>query len=189
MRDPAFMTRAGLAIALAALAVIQFAFLSRPPDSNRKGHVAVGDDLSGVLVRGADPIPRTLAGNGAVLVLVFDPECEHSRRVAAKWRAWLQSPGAPLNVVALAPGPFSRARDHAEDHGWTLPVLTVADGLPGSREHALISRTPWIFALDASGRVTADGHGSDLSAIAATVTRLPTAQFAARSGTRGLSHR
>ena len=189
MRDPAFRTRAGPAIALAALAVIQFAFLGRPPDTDREGYVAVGDDLSGVRVRGADGVPRPLAGQDPVLVLVFDPECEHSQRVAPEWRSWLQSATAPPHVVALAPGPFSRAREYAESSGWTLPVVTIAEGLPGSREHALISRTPWIFALDGSGRVTAQGHGSDVSAIAATLKRPPEARFAAWSEPRGLSHR
>ena len=174
MRDPAFRTRAGPAIALAALAVIQFAFLGRPPDTDREGYVAVGDDLSGVRVRGADGFPRPLAAQDAVLVLVFDPECEHSQRVAPEWRSWLQSATAPPHVVALAPGPSSRAREYAGEQ--RVDPAGRDDRRrpprkPGTRADQPYG--PWIFALDGSGRVTAQGHGSDVSAIAATLKRPP----------------
>ena len=189
MRDPAIRTRAAPAIALAALAIIQIAFLGRPPDADREGYVVVGDDLSSVRVRGADGTSRPLAGQGPVLVLVFDPECEHSQRVAPEWRSWFQSAGEPSHVVALAAGSFPEANQHADAHGWTFPVVSVIGDFPGSREHALVSRTPWIFALDGSGQVTAQVHGGELSAIIATLKRPSVARFASRSEPRELSHR
>ncbi len=176
MRDPAIRTRAAPAIALAALAIIQVAFLGRPPDADREGYVADGTS-------------RPLAGQGPVLVLVFDPECEHSQRVAPEWRSWFQSAGEPSHVVALAAGSFPEANQHADAHGWTFPVVSVIGDFPGSREHALVSRTPWIFALDGSGQVTAQVHGSELSAIIATLKRPSVARFASRSEPRELSHR
>ena len=189
MRDPPFRTRAGPAIALAALAIIQFAFLSRPPGADREGYVVVGDDLSGVLVRGADGTPRPLAGQDPLLVLVFDPECEHSQRAAPEWRSWFQSAGEPSHVVALARGSFGEAKKHADANRWTFPVVTVIGDSPGTREHALVSRTPWIFALDGRGRVTAQEHGSELSGVTATLKRPSVARFAGWSAPRGLSPR
>ena len=189
MRDSAFRTRAGPPIALAALAVIQFAFLSRPPGPDRDGYIAVGDDLSGVRVRGADGTLRPLADGGPILVLVFDPECEHSQRVAPEWRSWFQAAEGPSHVVALAPGSFYEAKEHADANGWTFPVVTVLGDVPGSREHALVSRTPWIFALDGTGRVTAQDHGSELSRVAATLQRPSVARFASRLEPGELAHR
>ena len=103
------------------------------------------------------------------LVLVFDPECAHSRQAAAQWGALLQDPDRPGGIVAVAPGSFEAAARHAAAQGWQVTVATVDRFRPGSREHALISRTPWVFALQ-DGRVVAQGHGDELAEVVAALS-------------------
>ena len=135
---------------------------------------AAGDDaladLSAVRVRGADGAEHALVAVGEpVLVLLFDPDCTHSRRIAPEWRAWLDGAHWPARVVALSAAPASVAAAHAVSNGWSVPVVTVKADDPRSWEHALTSRTPWVFALDSTGRILAQAHGSRLSEVAAVL--------------------
>lgn len=155
------------AAALATLAAVQFSLLANRLETGSTGHLAVGDDLSGVRVGGED-------GRGSLLgefqlVLVFDPECAHSRQAAPMWEALLQDPDRPGGIVAVAPGSLEAAVRHAEVHGWQVTVATVDRFRPGSREHALVSRTPWVFALQ-DGRVVAQGHGDELAEVVAALS-------------------
>lgn len=150
------------AAALAALAAVQFSLLADRLETGSAGHVAVGDDLAGVRVGGGDGRDRLLGE--FQLVLVFDPECAHSRQVAPEWGKLLQDPARPGGIVAVAPGSHEAAALHAEAHGWQVTVATVDRYRPGSREHALLSRTPWVFALQ-DGRVVAQGHGDELAEV------------------------
>ena len=161
------------AAALATLAAVQFSLLANRLETGSDGHVAVGDDLAGVRV-GGDDGPGSLLGEFQ-LVLVFDPECAHSRQVAPKWGEFLQDRDRPGGIVAVAPGSFESAARHAAAHGWQVTVATVDGYRPGSREHALVSRTPWVFALR-DGRVVAQGHGDELAEVVAALspaTRTP----------------
>lgn len=161
------------AAALATLAAVQFTLLADRLETGSAGHVAVGDDLSGVRVAG-DHGPGSLLGEFQ-LVLVFDPECAHSRQAARKWRALLRDPDRPSGIVAVAPGSFEAAARHAEAYGWQVTVATVDGYRPGSPGHALVSRTPWVFALK-DGRVVAQGHGDELAEVVAALspaTRTP----------------
>lgn len=155
------------AAALTALAAVQFSLLADRLETGSAGHVAVGDDLSSVRVAG-DHGPGSLLGEFQ-LVLVFDPECAHSRQAAPKWRALLQDPDRPGGIVAVTPGPFEAAARHAAAHGWQVTVATVDGYRPGSREHALVSRTPWVFALQ-DGRVVAQGHADELAEFVAALS-------------------
>ncbi len=155
------------AAALAALAAVQFSLLANRLETGSAGHVAVGDDLAGVRV-GGDDGPGSLLGEFQ-LVLVFDPECAHSRQVAPQWGELLRDPDRPGGIVAVAPGSFEAAARHAEVHGWQVTVATVDRFRPGSREHALVSRTPWVFVLQ-DGRVVAQGHGDELAEVVAALS-------------------
>ncbi len=123
-------------------------------------------DFSAFLAEDAAGRKRPLANDGPVLVLVFDPECAHTQRMAPAWSEWLRTAGAGLRVVALSGAPRAAASAYAARAGWRVPVLTAPAGLRGSPEHAAVSRAPWVFALDADGNVVAEGHGSRLSQVA-----------------------
>lgn len=155
------------AAALATLAAVQFSLLANRLENAGAGHVAVGDDLAGVRV-GGDDGRDSLLGKFQ-LVLVFDPECAHSREVAPQWGELLRDPDRPGGIVAVAPGSLAAAARHAEAHGWQVTVATVDRYRPGSREHALVSRTPWVFAL-LDGRVVAQGHGDELAEVVAALS-------------------
>ncbi len=162
------MNRSGSTItaALTALAALQFSLLAGRLGTGSAGHVAMGDDLSGVQVR--DSGGRSHPLGKYQLVLAFDPECAHSRQVALQWGRFLRDPGRPAGVLAVAPGPLEAAAGHAEAHGWRVPVATMDRFGLGSREHALVSRTPWVFALR-DGRVVALGHGDELADVVAAL--------------------
>lgn len=156
-----------IAAALATLAAVQFSLLADGLGTGSARHVTIGDDLSGVRV--ADE-----GGEGSLLsefqlVLVFDPACAHSRQVAARWRAFLQDPDRPPGILALAPGSPEAAARHAEAHHWRVPVGTMGRFRLGSREHVLLSRTPWVIALR-DGRVIAQGHGDELPEVVAALS-------------------
>ena len=171
------------AIGLVILAIAQLAALG-----NRLAPapvVAVGDDLSAIRVSGADGTELPLVTGEAVLVLVFDPECVHSQRIAPEWRALLGDAREPANALAVSPGTHSSAREHAEASEWTFPVVTIDAGTLGSRAHALVSRTPWVFALDGDGRVLAEGHGSELPEVAKALTAAPSVSLAGWPGRPG----
>lgn len=49
-------------------------------------------------------------------------------------------------------------------------AIDLANGLEQSR--ALISRTPWVFAIDDQGRILDEGHGSRLEEVAGALGRI-----------------
>lgn len=165
------------AAALAALAAIQFSLLADRLGTASAGHVAIGDDLSGVRVADDGGASRPLGE--FQLVLVFDPGCAHSRQVAPQWGRFLRNPDRPAEVLAVAHGPLDTAARHAEAHGWRVPVATTGRFGPGSRERALVSRTPWVLALR-DGRVVAQGHGDELAEVVAALSPAPAAPPGAR---------
>lgn len=165
------------AAALATLAVVQFSLLANRLGTVSAEHVAIGDDLSGVRV-GDDGGGGSLLGEFQ-LVLVFDPACAHSRQVAAKWGRFLQNPDKPAGILAIAAESPEAAARHAEVWGWQIPVATVGRVRPRTREHALVSRTPWVFALQ-DGRVVAQGHGDELADVVAALSPVADTLPAAR---------
>lgn len=168
------------AIALAALmtlTAIQSLALADRLAIDDAGYISTGDDLSALLV--GDNAGSLLPLDGSLLLLVFDPACAHSRAIASRWARLLREAATPARTLAVAAGPFEAAARYAMTHGWEIPVATLDQPRPGSREHALISRTPWVFALR-DGRVVAHGHGDDLAEVAAALPPLPAASGGAR---------
>ena len=142
------------------------------------GYISTGDDLAALQVR--DDAEGNPPLDGSLLLLVFDPACAHSRAIASRWTRLLQSAAVPARILAVAPGPFEAAARHVRTHGWQVPLATMERPRPGSREHALVSRTPWVFALR-DGRVVAQGHGDDLAGVAAALPPRPTTLSGARA--------
>ena len=164
-----WLTRQAAVVGLVALATAQLAVLGYRAGASPATGIGVGEDLSGVRVGGADGMERALVTEAPMLLLVFDPECAHSRRISPEWRAWLLEAGGPANVLALSAGSVTDAATFAQANGWPVRVATINPGARGSREHALTSRTPWVFAVDRSGRVLAEGHGARLPEVAAAL--------------------
>ena len=134
--------------------------------------IPAGYDLSSVTARHGDGTVANLAAGRATLLLVFDPDCAHTRRVAPAWSSWLagrESEG--YRILAVSPGPLADAIDFANEHHWPIEVVSVEGpaGEPGASD--LTRRTPWVIALDQEGRVVTDGHGNGLPEVARALSR------------------
>jgi len=135
---------------------------------SRADPIPVGYDLSSVSVKHADGTLAELgAGQEATLLLVFDPDCAHSRRVAPAWSSWLAGKESEGHrVLAISLGPLAEAIDFANEHHWAAEVLSL-ERPAGEPEAAILTRrTPWLVALDQAGRVVTDGHDAGLAKMA-----------------------
>ena len=124
-----------------------------------------GDDLSGIHPVDGSGRMASFAGGALRVVLVFDSQCGHCRSVAPAWRDWIASLPADVSVVGVSTEAPESARAFVEEHGWGVEVWRV-EGSRGSPEHALISRTPWVFVVDGEGRILAEGQGTRLAEVA-----------------------
>ena len=170
---PAWQSRAAVTVLVVA-AIAQAVALGAPTlVADSQGQLLpVGYDLSSLTARHADGTVANLVAGRATLLLVFDPDCAHSRRVAPAWSSWLagrESEG--YRILAISPGPLADAIDFANEHHWTIEVLSVEGpaGKPGAND--LARRTPWVIALDQEGRVVTDGHGNGLPEVARALIR------------------
>ena len=158
--------------ALALLAVTQAAFIGnrmfgRDSDENE---IRVGRDLSQVSLERADGTRLDLADGQNTLLLVFDPERVHSRKVAVMWKEWLTADPGKNRVLALSAGSLPSANAYARDRQWPVEVVSVKT-VAGGGGHALARRTPWVFAVGGDGRVVAGGHGRKLPEVARALPR------------------
>lgn len=163
----------GLLVAMGAIAVAQIAAFGIPrPRAETLRSVTVGQDLGPAVVRQTNGPPEELGTIGPALLLVFDPECAHSRRIAPVWSDWLKATAIHHRVLAVSRGTVSEAAAYARASDWPVQVVAVdlANGLEESR--ALVSRTPWVFAIDDQGRVLDEGHGSRLEEVAEAFGRI-----------------
>ena len=153
--------------ALALMAVTQAVFIgNRLFGHNSDEHaIRVGHDLSQVALERADGTEFGLADGRNTLLLVFDPECVHSGRVAAMWKEWLSAGARGDRVLALSPGSLPSANAYAWDRHWPVEVVSVKTAA-GNGVHALTRRSPWVYAVGGDGRVLAGGHGRKLPEVA-----------------------
>ena len=156
-------------IVLAATAIGQAGALRAPMfDSDLRGDsIPVGYNLSSVAIRHADGTLAKLGAGQSTLLLVFDPDCAHTRRVAPAWSSWLA--GNELEgyrVLAISLGSMAEATDFANEHHWPVEVASVEHPAGKPDAAILTRRTPWIIALDQEGRVVIDGHGNGLPEVA-----------------------
>ena len=129
--------------------------------------VTVGDDVSELVVRDSGGATIELGAPYETLLLVFDPDCAHSARVAETWASWLaRQDSGRLRTYAVSSGPLPAAVRYARDMRWNVRVGSV--GASGG-EHPLTRRTPWVFSIGTDGRVVAEGHGSRLAEVARTI--------------------
>ena len=124
---PAWQSRAAVTVLVVA-AIAQAVALGAPTlVADSQGQLLpVGYDLSSLTARHADGTVANLVAGRATLLLVFDPDCAHSRRVAPAWSSWLagrESEG--YRILAISPGPLADAIDFANEHHWPIEVLSV----------------------------------------------------------------
>lgn len=129
--------------------------------------VAVGDDLSSLVIKDSGGETIDLAEGIETLLLVFDPECPHTTRVAEDWASWLaQEEAEAYRTIAVSSGALSTAMGYARAKHWHVRVGGVETDGDGKGEHALMNRTPWVFAVRYDGTVVAEGHGIRLAEVA-----------------------
>ena len=159
---------------LTVLAIAQLIALSHrnPRAESPAPAVAVGDDLSSLVIRDSGGETIDLAGGYETLLLVFDPDCLHTTRVAEDWASWLaQGEAEAYRVIAVSSGVLSTAMGYARDKHWNVRVGGVEPDADGKGEHALMNRTPWVFAVRHDGKVVAEGHGIRLAEVAKALQR------------------
>lgn len=129
--------------------------------------VAVGDDLSSVVIKDSGGKKIELASGYETLLLVFDPDCPHTTRVADAWASWFaeEESEARRTIAVSSVAPAAVAR-YVLDKRWNVRVGTVEPGPDGKGEHALMKRTPWVFVVGGDGTVIAEGHGVRLAELA-----------------------
>lgn len=124
-------------------------------------------DLSSVSVRLEDGTVSQLSGVAPILLLVFDPECSHSDRIAPSWARWLSDHRSNgIRVLGVSAGPSETAARYARAKGWALELGTLNSRVDGSAGDLVTRRTPWVLAVDQDGRVIAEGHGRSLVEVA-----------------------
>ena len=175
----------GIVVAvLALLAAGQAATIGKRllEDHARHDEIEVGDDLSEVSLRRADGRLVGVGGGRTTLLLVYDPDCVHSDRVAAGWREWLvRGDHGASQVFALHVGFRSLAVAYAVGRRWPVEVVSVGSAVDGSGAQALTRRTPWVFAIGGDGVVVASGHGRELPQVArALIPARPAGSLAGR---------
>ena len=88
-RRPRRVAIAGLAI-VAVVQALAFAYV-RAHTNGQSPLVTRGDDLSDLSLRDSNGALQELGEGQPALLLVFDADCAHSRRVAPFWTNWLES--------------------------------------------------------------------------------------------------
>ena len=149
-------------VALAIVAVLQVigTVYTRAHTNGPAPFVQAGHDLSDLSFTDPRGTLQPLGAGPPTLLLVFDPACVHSRSVATLWSDWLEeNVDRGYQIVAISTDP--KAMDYVRERQW--PVIVTSAEPVG---HAITKRTPWVFAVDAQGRVVADGHGRHFAEVA-----------------------
>ena len=129
--------------------------------------VAVGDDLSSVVIKDSGGETIELAAGYETLLLVFDPDCPHTTRVADAWASWLDEEESEAHrTIAVSSGAPATVARNVLVKRWNVRVGAVEPGADGKGAHALMKRTPWVFVVGSDGEVVAEGHGVRLAELA-----------------------
>jgi hypothetical protein len=129
------------------------------------GVFQVGDSVADVSIVGGGGAGSTLPERGTVVsvVLAFSSECMHCATVAPAWAEWMRRPHAGVRVLAVSPEPLDEAQDYATRWAWSAEVASTRLEVLTDQARRLTSRTPWLFLIDAAGRVLFEAHGARLS--------------------------
>ena len=105
-RPSRYVAVAGLAV-VAVVQAIAFAYV-RAHTNGPTPFVTTGHDLSDLSLRDYRGALQALGAGQPALLLVFDPNCAHSRRVAPLWSDWLK--GTYTRAIGSLPFPPVRRR-------------------------------------------------------------------------------
>lgn len=158
-------------LGLSLLALVQLAILlvARGGPAGTGPTVEVGFDFSDVEVVeviAGDSVITTLVSGEPTLVLVFHSSCPHCGVVAPTWARWLSDGRSKPAMIAVSAEPYRDALAYAERHDWDVPVRSAVVPLIGGQARSLVRLTPWVYGLDAEGRVVTTGHGSEIDRVA-----------------------
>ena len=172
-QSPGKRPRSGALKLLTVLAIGQLVALGhRTPRPEILAPVAVGDDLSSLVIKDSGGETIELAAGYRTLLLVFDPDCSHTTRVAEAWASWLDEEESEAHrTIAVSSGAPASVARYVRDKRWNVRVGAVEPAADGKGEHALMKRTPWVFAVGPDGTVVAEGHGIRLAEVAQTIQR------------------
>lgn len=182
-----------LGIALVLLALFQGSMLwsrlgARPARPTPPAFLAVGDTIPPLRVRLEDGRwARYRPGSAGewTLVMAYRSTCAPSQAVAPAWQRWLSTPRS-VRVLAITRDSLPAAVAYRSRQHWPVPVVSVEGVQRGSPEHALVTRTPWVFLIDPSGVVRHQGQGGELPALDSAIARYVPARAAALSPARPL---
>lgn len=163
-----------LIVALVTVTVVQLVPIARRTvDTTQvKQFVGEGHDWSEVSIGLSNDRHINLGDSAGTLLLVFDPNCRHSDRIAGAWSEWLSTNEVwPVNVVAVSPSPLGVASAYASSQGWPLEVGSLNEATDSVEASVITRRTPWVFAVDNTGRVMSHGHGTQLDRVARSLLR------------------
>lgn len=168
-----------LVVGLAILAIAQLVMLGVRGRAigPAMAFLTSGDDVSEVSFHLADGTVARLGDGRRTLLLVFDPDCPHTRRVTPAWSEWLSAVDTGgLRILGIAPGPRAPADAYAREMEWDVPVAAL-EGLDDDTMEMIVGRVPWVIAIDERGIVVSEDHGSRLSEVAGALSargdRLP----------------
>jgi hypothetical protein len=174
-------------VSLVLLALVQVAVLgrkavARPAPVGPPVFLAVDDTVPQLRVRhedGTRAAHRFASGAGRwTVVLSFRSDCKPSQAVVPAWTAWLNT-RHPVDVVAVTRDSLPVATTYRDARRWPVRVISLERPRRGTPEHALVTRTPWIFLLDPSGVVRYEGHGGTLPVVDSLIARHVAASSAA----------
>lgn len=148
-------------LALFQVSVLVFRGPSGPDLPGR--WLVVGDTLEGLTARaGLFPAP-----DRKTVILAFNSGCGPCQRVAPVWATWAEGELEGIDLLGVSDEPIESARAFAERHGWPAKLQVMAANDRKELPERLVKRTPWVFVLDGSGRVVAEGHGTQVADLVA----------------------
>ena len=141
--------------------------------------VLVGDTVASLSGYLNDDVPAVVSLDGdpgtVTVLYAFHSECAFCDDVGPAWAshfAAVPEPGSGVRRIALTRDPPGPAAAYAEHFRWRVDLLSVSQLAETSREHSLVSRTPWVFVFDSEGVLRFHDHGAELERIERAVASL-----------------
>jgi thiol-disulfide isomerase/thioredoxin len=94
------------------------------------------------------------------VLLVFHSRCGHCLETAPIWAEWSSEPHPNFRVMGISSEPHDSARAYAAEQGWSFEIGPPETWVDPGVAAGLVRRTPWVFVVDESGVILAEGHGS-----------------------------
>lgn len=127
------------------------------------------DSLEGHLDDGVlTTIPLQAEQGGVTVLYAFDSRCAFCDDVAPAWRRHFATTAygtSGVRRIALTRDHGASAARYARRFGWQVDLLSVHGLAENSREHSLVSKTPWVFVFDSNGVLRFHDHGAEIERI------------------------